>query len=72
MPYYLFYLTEKLAPKNLRRDLTRNRLLAEGRWRRVRRQVATECCLRPCTVADIIMYCPEDAKLLVENPGIFD
>lgn len=27
--------------------------------RRMRRQVADECCLHPCSVADLIQYCPE-------------
>ncbi|CAK1556157.1 unnamed protein product [Leptosia nina] len=27
---------------------------------RLKRQVADECCLRPCTVAQLIQYCPED------------
>lgn len=61
-----------MLPKDLQQHAAKKRLLAEGRWRRVRRQVATECCLRPCTVADIIMYCPDDAKLLQENPEIFE
>ena len=28
--------------------------------KRHRRQVADECCLRPCTVAQLIEYCPEN------------
>lgn len=61
-----------MAPKDLQQGRVKRRILAEGRWRRVRRQVATECCLRPCTVADIITYCPDDAKLVQERPDIFD
>ncbi|XP_075971610.1 uncharacterized protein LOC142973616 isoform X2 [Anticarsia gemmatalis] len=63
---------EKLAPIDLKQETNRRRLVDEGHWRRVRRQVASECCLRPCTVADIIMYCPNDAKLIQERPDIFD
>ncbi|XP_072939981.1 uncharacterized protein [Epargyreus clarus] len=62
---------DKLTPKDLKRNRTK-RSVTEERWRRVRRQVASECCERPCTVGNIIMYCPDDAKLLQENPGIFD
>ncbi|CAK1546102.1 unnamed protein product [Leptosia nina] len=64
-------LMDKLAPRDLQ-SVNRRRFLAEERWRRVRRQVASECCERPCTVSNIIMYCPDDAKLLQENPNIFD
>ncbi|CAG4915615.1 unnamed protein product [Colias eurytheme] len=60
----------KLAPKVLQRSANKKRLLAEKRLR-VRRQVARECCERPCTVSTIIMYCPDDARLLQENPDIF-
>ncbi|XP_047022552.1 uncharacterized protein LOC124631952 [Helicoverpa zea] len=63
---------EKMAPKDLQKDTSRRRLVDGDRWHRVRRQVASQCCLHPCTVADIIMYCPNDAKLLQENPDIFD
>ncbi|CAK1598705.1 unnamed protein product [Parnassius mnemosyne] len=62
---------EKMAPKSLQKSVYKKRLLAEEHWRRVRRQVASECCERPCTVGNIIMYCPDDAKLLRENPDIF-
>nr|XP_034830165.1 uncharacterized protein LOC117987297 [Maniola hyperantus] len=60
---------DKLSPKDLMR---KQRHIAKERWRRVRRQVAAECCERPCTVGTIIMYCPDDAKLLRENPDIFN
>ncbi|KAG6444214.1 uncharacterized protein LOC115456422 isoform X2 [Manduca sexta] len=63
---------EKMAPKDLQKKTIKHSLLEADRWRRMRRQVANECCLRACTVADIIMYCPNDAKLLQENPDIFD
>ncbi|KAJ0178850.1 hypothetical protein K1T71_005625 [Dendrolimus kikuchii] len=62
---------DKMAPNDLKQDTAKKRLVSDERWRRVRRQVATECCLRACTVADIITYCPNDAKLLQENPEIF-
>ncbi|XP_059052783.1 bombyxin A-3 homolog [Achroia grisella] len=65
-------LMEKLTPKSVQEQKTKQRKLAKERWRRVRRQVASECCDRPCTVGNIIMYCPEDAKLLRENPDLFD
>ncbi|KAM3967366.1 uncharacterized protein ACR2FA_011714 [Aphomia sociella] len=65
-------LMEKLAPKSVQEQKIKQRKLAEQRWRRVRRQVAAECCDRPCTVGNIIMYCPDDAKLLRENPNLFD
>ncbi|CAG9560034.1 unnamed protein product [Danaus chrysippus] len=58
-------LIDKLTPKDLRKHQNKQR------WR-VRRQVASECCERPCTVGNIIMYCPDDAKLLIEDPDIFD
>lgn len=60
-----------MAPNDLKQDTARKRIMPDQKWLRVRRQVATECCLRACTVADIIMYCPSDAKLLQENPEIF-
>ncbi|KAJ8727460.1 hypothetical protein PYW07_001579 [Mythimna separata] len=63
---------EKMAPKDLQIETSKQRLVDESHWRRVRRQVATECCLNPCTVADIIMYCPDDAKLFEDQPDIFD
>ncbi|XP_013138828.1 PREDICTED: uncharacterized protein LOC106115675 isoform X1 [Papilio xuthus] len=62
---------EKMAPKDLQKSMYKQRLLTEEHWRRVRRQVASECCERACTVGNIIMYCPDDAKLLRENPDIF-
>nr|XP_037868992.1 uncharacterized protein LOC119628374 isoform X2 [Bombyx mori] len=62
---------EKMAPKDLQQDTTKQRLLGEGKWRRVRRQVANECCLRSCTVAELIRYCPDDALLVQEHPEIF-
>ncbi|XP_068631297.1 uncharacterized protein [Battus philenor] len=62
---------EKLAPKELQKGMYKQRLLTEEHWRRMRRQVASECCERPCTVGNIITYCPDDAKLLRENPDIF-
>ncbi|XP_038220198.1 uncharacterized protein LOC119838351 [Zerene cesonia] len=61
----------KLTPTGLQRSANKKRLLAEKRLLRVRRQVARECCERPCTVSTIIMYCPDDARLLQENPDIF-
>ncbi|CAH2071448.1 unnamed protein product, partial [Iphiclides podalirius] len=64
-------MVEKMAPKDLQKGMYKQRILAEEHWRRVRRQVASECCERPCTVGNIIMYCPDDAKLLRENPDIF-
>uniref|UniRef100_A0A2H1V285 SFRICE_002747 n=1 Tax=Spodoptera frugiperda TaxID=7108 RepID=A0A2H1V285_SPOFR len=63
---------EKMAPKALQKETARLQLVDEGQWRRVRRQVATQCCDRACTVADIITYCPNDAKLVQENPEIFE
>ncbi|XP_023949432.2 insulin-like isoform X2 [Bicyclus anynana] len=60
---------DKLSPKGLKR---KERYITDERWRRVKRQVASECCERPCTVRTIIMYCPDDAKLLTENPDIFN
>ncbi|CAH0702818.1 unnamed protein product [Spodoptera exigua] len=63
---------EKMAPKDLKKETARLQLVDEGQWRRVRRQVATQCCDRACTVADIITYCPNDAKLVQENPEIFE
>lgn len=61
---------DKMAPKEFQLKTTK-RLIMESA-RRVRRQVADECCTRACTVADIIMYCPDDAKLVQERPDIFD
>lgn len=61
-----------MAPKDLQKDTNKRRLVSERKWNRVRRQVANECCLRSCSVADIIMYCPNDAKILIENPDIFE
>ncbi|KAJ8733412.1 hypothetical protein PYW08_001710 [Mythimna loreyi] len=63
---------EKMAPKDLQKETNRQRIVDEAHWKRVRRQVATECCLNPCTVGDIIMYCPDDAKLVQDHPDIFD
>ncbi|XP_045446961.1 uncharacterized protein LOC123655171 [Melitaea cinxia] len=63
---------DKLTPKDLLNNRDKRRKIAEMRWRRVRRQVASECCERPCTVETIIMYCPDDAKVLIENPDIFN
>ncbi|KOB77284.1 Insulin-like peptide 6 [Operophtera brumata] len=63
---------EIMAPKNFQRDRLGRSLLSEGSWKRSKRQVANECCLRTCTVGDVIMYCPDDSKLLLENPGILD
>ncbi|CAH2105640.1 unnamed protein product [Euphydryas editha] len=64
---------DKLTPTDLLfKNRNERRKIAEIRWRRVRRQVASECCERPCTVENIIMYCPDDAKLLIENPDIFN
>lgn len=66
------FVTDKLTPRSLHEQRKKERVLAEQRWRRVRRQIASECCDRPCTVANIIKYCPDDAKLLRERPDIFD
>ncbi|XP_047528789.1 uncharacterized protein LOC125065301 [Vanessa atalanta] len=65
-------LLDKLTPKDLLKIKNKRREFADVRWRRVRRQVASECCEKPCTVGNIIMYCPDDAKLLIENPNLFD
>ncbi|XP_028026041.1 bombyxin A-1 homolog [Bombyx mandarina] len=62
---------EKMAPKDLQQDTTKQRHLVEGKWRRVRRQVANECCLRSCTVAELIRYCPKDAPLVQKHPELF-
>ncbi|VVC88313.1 unnamed protein product [Leptidea sinapis] len=65
-------MVEKLSPRDLKKSVNEKRLISDGRWRRMRRQVATECCERPCTVSNLVMYCPDDAKLLRENPDIFN
>nr|AXZ96486.1 insulin-like peptide 4 [Maruca vitrata] len=63
---------DKLTPRTLHKQRNKERVLTEARWRRVRRQIATECCDQACTVANIIKYCPDDAKLLKERPDIFN
>ncbi|XP_073942911.1 uncharacterized protein [Choristoneura fumiferana] len=55
---------DKLVPGALHIHMKRERL---KRWHRVRRQVATECCERACTVSNILLYCPDDAEVLRDN-----
>lgn len=69
---FLCFILDKLTPKDLLNNRDKRRKIAEMSWRRVRRQVANECCEKPCTVETIIMYCPDDAKVLIENPDIFN
>ncbi|XP_052749352.1 uncharacterized protein LOC113515625 isoform X2 [Galleria mellonella] len=47
----------KLSPRRLEEQE-----FAKERWRRLRRQVANECCNQPCSLENLIMYCSEDAK----------
>ncbi|XP_053603842.1 uncharacterized protein LOC128671418 [Plodia interpunctella] len=65
-------LMEKMAPKSVQEQKTKLLSLEKERWRRVRRQIATECCDNPCTVATIIMYCPNDSRVIRENPDLFE
>ncbi|CAF4811375.1 unnamed protein product [Pieris macdunnoughi] len=64
-------LMEKLTPRDIQKSVNRRRFLAEEKWRRLRRQVATECCVEACTISNIILYCPENSKVIKENPHIF-
>ncbi|KAJ2952304.1 hypothetical protein O0L34_g4587 [Tuta absoluta] len=64
-------LLEKLMPKDLQNHMNKQRLESSESWRRVRRQVADECCESACTVGNIILYCPDDARLVKEDPEIF-
>ncbi|XP_063377623.1 bombyxin A-3 homolog [Cydia fagiglandana] len=59
---------DKLVPEDLHEHVKRARL---KRWRRVRRQVAKECCERPCTVSNLLMYCPAESEVVKEHPDIF-
>ncbi|XP_063360751.1 bombyxin A-3 homolog [Cydia amplana] len=59
---------DKLVPEELHEHVKRARL---KRWRRVRRQVAKECCDRPCTVSNLLMYCPAESEVVKEHPDIF-
>ncbi|XP_026322178.1 bombyxin A-2 homolog [Hyposmocoma kahamanoa] len=65
-------LMEKLMPEDLKIVNTRQRLLYAEHWRRVRRQIASECCNQPCTIGNIIWYCGNSSKLVVENPEVFE
>ncbi|XP_061711151.1 bombyxin A-3 homolog [Cydia pomonella] len=60
---------DKLVPEDLHEHMKRARL---KRWRRVRRQVANECCERPCTVSNLLMYCPPESRVVKEHPDMFD
>lgn len=64
--------TEKLMPEHLKIVNTRQRMLYAEHWRRVRRQIANECCNQPCTIGNIIWYCGDSSKLVMENPEIFE
>lgn len=56
--------TGKVAVKDLpKENLSKIREIRGKRasltYRRMKRQIADECCLRPCTVAQLIEYCPD-------------
>lgn len=59
-------------PEDLKIVNARQRQLHADHWRRVRRQIATECCSQHCTIGNIIWYCGDSSKLVVENPEIFE
>ncbi|KAL0832711.1 hypothetical protein ABMA28_000893 [Loxostege sticticalis] len=65
-------LIDRLTPRSLHELRNKERVLAQERWRRVRRQIASECCDQPCSVGNIIKYCPEESKLAKERPDIFE
>ncbi|XP_060801935.1 bombyxin A-2 homolog [Amyelois transitella] len=65
-------LMEKMAPKSVQEQKTKQRLLEKERWRRFRRQIVSECCDNPCTVGEILSYCPNDSKVVRENPQLFE
>ncbi|XP_063532796.1 bombyxin A-2 homolog [Cydia strobilella] len=60
---------DKLVPEDLHDHVKRARL---KQWRRVRRQVAKECCEQPCTVSTLLSYCPAESEVVKEHPDIFD
>ncbi|XP_028166586.1 uncharacterized protein LOC135074156 [Ostrinia nubilalis] len=64
-------LIDRLSPKSLLELRDKERVRKQERWRRVRRQIASECCDQPCNVGLIIKYCPEESKLFKERPDIF-
>ncbi|CAH2991661.1 unnamed protein product [Chilo suppressalis] len=65
-------LLDRLTPRSIQEYRKKQRVLARERWRRVRRQVASECCDQACTIGQMIKYCPEDARLVRERPEIFE
>ncbi|XP_047984205.1 bombyxin A-2 homolog [Leguminivora glycinivorella] len=61
---------DKLVPEELHEHMKRSRLKRSRR--RVRRQLVDECCNQPCTISNLLMYCPPDAIIVKERPEIFN
>ncbi|KAL4706609.1 hypothetical protein ACJJTC_009021 [Scirpophaga incertulas] len=65
-------LLDKLTHRTSFDYKSKKRWVDEEQLQRVRRQIATECCEQPCTIRQMIKYCPDDAKLVQEHPEIFN
>lgn len=69
---YFIFISESMAPEGLKKNTYLKWLVDKREGRRVRRQIASECCNKPCTIANIIEYCPGDSKLMLENSDLFE
>ncbi|KAG7307944.1 hypothetical protein JYU34_006561 [Plutella xylostella] len=57
----------KLKLSRNRRHASSSRELDEGSPRRTRRQVVDDCCLQPCTINDLLQYCPSKHENVTEE-----